>query len=199
MARTSQTLSLFNALVLGLLLPILALPVHAAGWRIDQLMSALARGSNGTATFTERKYLAVVDIPVDSSGELRFIPPDRLEKHTLKPVPEAMVLDGNTLTIERRNQKHVLQLQDYPGVAGMIGSIRATLAGDRKGLEQVYRLALSGTAEQWSLRLTPHDPGVARVVMQIRIEGSQDEVRMVEIEQADGDHSTMTIHKAGGS
>jgi hypothetical protein len=171
----------------------------AANWSLDQLMSALAHGGNGMATFTERKYLAVVDIPVDSSGELRFVAPDRLEKRTLKPSVETMVLDGNTLTIERRNQKHVLQLQDYPGIAGMIGSIRATLAGDRKGLERVYQLRLNGTAEHWSLLLKPRDASVGRVVKQIQIEGRQDEVRSVEIEQGDGDRSVMTIHKAGSS
>lgn len=184
-------------LFLALSILILSQTAAAAGWSLDQLMSALAHGSPGKATFTERKYLAVVDIPVDSSGELRFVPPARLEKRTLKPVPEAMILDGDNLTIERRNQKHQLQLQDYPGIAGMIGSIRATLAGDKKELERVYQLRLNGTEDHWSLQLTPRDPNVRRVVDQIRIDGSGDEVRTVDIQQADGDHSVMTIRKAG--
>lgn len=186
-------------LFLALSILILSQTAAAAGWSLDQLMSALAHGSPGKATFTERKYLAVVDIPIDSSGELRFIPPDRLEKRTLKPSPETMLLDGDTLTLERGSRKQVLQLQDYPGVAGMIGSIRATLAGDRKALEKVYHLKLDGTAEHWSLLLTPRDAKVAQVVSEIRIEGRRDEVRSVEIEQAGGDHSVMTIRKAGTS
>lgn len=188
-------------LVLCLLftLAVVGRPAGAAAWGLDQLMAALAHGANGRATFTERKYLAVVDIPIDSSGELRFVPPDRLEKRTLKPSPETMLLDGDTLTLERGNRKQVLQLQDYPGVAGMIGSIRATLAGDRKALEKVYHLKLDGTAEHWSLLLTPRDAKVAQVVSEIRIEGRRDEVRSVEIEQAGGDHSVMTIRKAGTS
>jgi outer membrane lipoprotein-sorting protein len=186
-------------LCLALSLTLAGRPASAAAWGLDQLMTALAHGANGTATFTERKYLAVVDIPIDSSGELRFIPPDRLEKHTLKPSPETMLLDGDTLTLERGSRKQVLQLQDYPGISGMIGSIRATLAGDRKALEKVYRLKLDGTAERWSLLLTPRDAKVAQVVREIHIEGRRDEVRSIEIQQAGGDRSVMTIRKAGAS
>jgi len=106
-----------------------------------------------------------------------------------------MVLDGDTLTLERGKRKHVLQLKDYPEVAGMIESIRGTLAGDRKALERVYHLALDGGHERWTLVLTPLDPKVGAVIARIRMEGVRDEVRSVEILQADGDSSLMTIDK----
>jgi hypothetical protein len=106
-----------------------------------------------------------------------------------------MVLDGDTLTLERGRRKHVLQLKDYPEVAGMIESIRATLAGDRKALERVYHLALDGGNERWTLVLTPLDPKVGAVIARIRMEGVEDVVRSVEILQADGDSSLMTIEK----
>jgi len=47
------------------------------------------------------------------------------------------------------------QLRAYPEVAGMIESLRATLAGDRQALERVYRLSLAGTSDDWTLELTP--------------------------------------------
>lgn len=169
--------------------------VQAAPLSIAQLMAALAKHPQGAATFTEKKYLAILDQPVESSGELLFIAPSRLEKRTLKPRPETMVLDGDTLTLERGQRKHILQLKDYPEVAGMIESIRATLAGDRKALEQVYQLALDGDNERWTLVLTPLDPKVGAVITRIRMEGVKDVVRSVEIIQADGDRSLMTIEK----
>ena len=61
----------------------------------------------------------MLDQPVESSGELLFIAPDRLEKRTLKPKPETMVLDGDTLTLERGQRKRVLHLKDHPEVAGL--------------------------------------------------------------------------------
>ncbi|MDP2028293.1 MAG: LolA-related protein [Thiobacillus sp.] len=177
-------------------LALLASPiVQAAPLSIAQLMDGLAKHPQGAATFTEKKTISILEQPVESSGELLFIAPARLEKRTLKPKPETMVLDGDTLTLERGRRKHVLQLKDYPEVAGMIESIRATLAGDRQALERVYHLALDGSAERWTLVLTPLDPKVGAVIARIRMEGVKDMVRSVEITQADGDSSLMTIEK----
>jgi outer membrane lipoprotein-sorting protein len=169
--------------------------VQAAPLTIAQLMAGLAKNPQGAATFTEKKTISILDQPVESSGELLFIAPARLEKRTLKPRPETMVLDGDTLTLERGQRKHVLQLRDYPEVAAMIESIRATLAGDRKALERVYHLALDGGTERWTLVLTPLDPKVGAVIARIRMEGVKDVVRSVEILQADGDSSLMTIEQ----
>jgi outer membrane lipoprotein-sorting protein len=168
---------------------------HAAPLSIGQLMAALAKNPQGAATFTEKKFIAILEQPIESSGELLFIAPARLEKRTLKPKPETMVLDGDILTLERGRRKHVLQLKDYPEVAAMIESIRATLAGDRKALERVYHLALDGGNERWTLVLTPLDPRVGAVIARIRMEGGRNVVRSVEILQADGDRSLMTIEK----
>lgn len=169
---------------------------QAAQFSIGELMAALAAGTYGVAAFTEKKYISILDLPVDSSGELVFSPPGRLEKRTLTPRVETLVLDGDTLTIVREAHKHVMQLKDYPEVAGMILGIRATLAGDRKALESAYRLDLEGTRDRWSLVLTPLDPRVAFVIARIRMEGTQDEVRTVEILLADGDRSVMNIRKS---
>jgi hypothetical protein len=111
---------------------------------------------------------------------------------------ETLVLDRDVLTVERQMQRHVLQLKDYPEVAGMTESIRATLAGDRQALERAYRLTLEGSRNRWTLVLTPLDTRVASVVARIRMEGTRDEVRTVEILQADGDRSVMSVQRATG-
>lgn len=170
---------------------------EAAALEVAELMATLARSTHGAATFTEKKYLAILDAPVESSGELRFVPPARLEKLTLKPSRERLVLDGDVLTVERGRRTHVLALKDYPEVAGMIESIRATLAGDRSALERVYQLSVSGSRARWSLALVPLDARIGRVVARVRIDGAEGDVRTVEILQADGDRSVMTVEKAG--
>ena len=57
---------------------------------------------------------------MESSGELSYVAPDRLEKRTLKPKPESMVLDGGTLTLERGGRKRSLPLADYPEVGAFV-------------------------------------------------------------------------------
>lgn len=178
-----------------LLSGMLVQPAWATDWTLDQLMQSLAKNRQGRASFVEKKTVAVLDRPVESSGELLYIAPSRLEKKTIKPKAESLILDGDTLTIERGNKKHTLQLQDYPEVAGLIDSIRGTLAGDRKALERFFKLDLSGDAKQWTLVLLPHDERVAQTVQMIRITGRRDDVRAIDILHTNGDRSSMTIER----
>jgi len=160
---------------------------------LDQLMSLLARRQHGHVSFVEQHFLAVLDRPVESSGELLYDAPDRLEKRTLKPKPESLVLQHGVITARRGHRTYVLNLSDYPQIVPLIDSIRATLAGDRASLERIFNVAFDGDLEHWTLLLVPYDPKVVKSVKQIRIEGTQDAIHSVEIQQADGDRSLLTI------
>jgi hypothetical protein len=176
----------------GLLIGLLCSPVHAA-WDVAQLMQSLAQNKSGRASFVEKKYLAVLEQPVESSGELLYTAPDRLEKRTLKPRPESMLIENGTLTVERGKRRMVLRMQDYPELAAFTESIRGTLAGDIAALRRVYNLELDGSPERWTLTLRPVETRMLAVVQRIRIGGSNAEVKTIEIEQADKDRSVMTI------
>jgi hypothetical protein len=181
-------------LILSLAFAACMAPVsYADEWDIDQLMRTLAQTRSGHASFIEKKSIAILEKPVESSGELFYTAPDRLEKRTLKPKAESMLLDHGTLTIEQKGKKHVLQLQSYPEIAAFIDSIRGTLAGDRKALERTYKLDLEGDEQNWTLTLLPLDAKMKKVVERIRISGGRNELRNIEINQADGDSSLMTI------
>ncbi|CAB3768523.1 acyltransferase [Burkholderia puraquae] len=174
-----------------------AVPAQAAdtspAWTLDRLMSTLAQHKSGRATFTETKYLSIATQPVESSGELVFVAPDHLEKHTLSPKPEHLVVDGDMLTVERNNRKYTLALARYPELGAFIDSIRATLAGNRFALEQVYKVALAGRGDGWTLTLTPLDSRMLKVVSAITLDGTRDVLRSVAIRQADGDRSVMHL------
>ena len=164
----------------------------APAWNLDRLMSTLAQHKSGRATFTETKTLSIATQPVESSGELVFVAPDHLEKHTLAK-PEHLVVDGDMLTVERNNRKFTLALARYPELGAFIDSIRATLAGNRFALEQVYKVALAGRGDDWTLTLTPLDSRMLKVVSTITLDGTRDVLRSVAIRQADGDRSVMRL------
>ena len=197
MIRTPWPRRPFSLLFAGLLAAVMAASSHAADWDMDQLMRTLAQTRSGQARFVEKKTLAILEQPVESSGELLYTAPDRLEKRTIKPKPETMVVQGDSLEIDRGRQKIKLQLQEYPELAAFIDSIRGTLAGDRKALERSYQLSLEGSAQSWTLRLVPVGSKMKQVVALIRITGTRDELRSIDVTQVDGDRSLMLIEKAG--
>lgn len=165
----------------------------AATWDLVRLMESLAANPGGRATFEETKYLSMLEAPLQSSGELLYRRPDRLEKRTLRPAPENLVLDGTELSVERAGQRISLRLGEHPEVAAFVESIRGTLAGDREALEGTYQLTLRGTEGNWSLLLVPRDPRMAALLDRILISGRQGQVRTVEIRRADGDRSVMIV------
>jgi len=160
---------------------------------LDRVMAALAQRKHGHVTFTERKFIALLERPVESSGELLYDAPDRLEKRTLKPRAESLVLQAGVVSARRGRRTYVLDLHQYPQILPFIESIRATLAGDRVALERVFQLEFSGSFSDWTLELAPHDAQLAGTVRQIRIAGGQDRVHTVEIREADGDRSVLSI------
>lgn len=174
---------------------LLAAPVRADS-DLDRIMSALARRQHGHVTFTEEKYIAMLEEPVKSSGELLYDAPGRLEKRTLRPKPESLVLQDGIVTVDRGRRHYALDLRQYPQIVPFIESIRATLAGDRAALERVFQLQLTGAFDAWTLTLKPQDATLSRTIGEIDITGAQDAIQRVEIREADGDRSVMTIGAA---
>jgi outer membrane lipoprotein-sorting protein len=167
--------------------------VSAAPLGVQELFDSLSRAKPGRATFHEKKFVALLDKPVESTGELVFTPPSRMEKRTTAPRAESVIVDGDVVTLERAGRKQSLRLREHPAIAVLIESMRATLAGDLASLTKTYSTALAGDAAQWRLTLRPLDPSLGTLVERLEIAGSNAQVRTVEIFQADGDRSVMTL------
>jgi hypothetical protein len=158
-----------------------------------QLMQQLAQRQHRHADFVERQFIAILDRPLEASGELFYDAPDHLEKRTLTPRSESLILDHGELSILRGKHTYALRLRDYPQIAPLVDSIRATLAGDLPALNRTYSLTFASSVDGWTLALVPRDAKLAGVIAKIRISGASDMIRVVEIQRAGGDHSVMTI------
>jgi hypothetical protein len=160
---------------------------------LDAVLARLAVRQHGHVEFIEQHFLAVLDHPIESSGDMRYDAPDRLEKRTLSPHPETLLLARGLLTLDRGKTHRVVDLHTYPQVQPFVESIRATLAGDRAALERLFTLEFVGSLPKWTLTLLPKDPRVKRTVAQVRIDGANDQLTKVEIRQPDGDRSVLTL------
>ena len=162
---------------------------------LAELMQRLAARRHGHAAFVERQFIAILKRPLESSGELFYDAPDRLEKRTLAPKPESLLLDQGTLSVRRGRRSVTLAVRDYPQIAPLIDSIRATLAGDQPALERSYAPTFAGGAAGWTLVLVPRDQKLAELIASIRIAGAADQVSEVVVQRQDGDRSVMTIRE----
>ena len=168
---------------------------ESSAWNLARLMYELAQVKTSQARFVERRYVGILTAPLESSGTLLYVAPDRLEKRTLSPRVESMLLEGDRLTLESEQPKRrrSIRLDDYPAVGVFVESIRSTLAGDLAALKRLFQLALEGDEQRWRLVLRPGEPNMQELVSEIRIGGSRGTIDSFEFLEPNGDHSTMTI------
>lgn len=186
---------MLRTLFMLLCLPALCHAEDASSWDMRQLMQGLAQVKEAKGKFVERKFLSVLNRPLESSGMLMFQAPAHLEKHTLTPKAESLVLDHGVLTIDSkaRNIKRTLVLQEYPAIWAFVESIRSTLAGDLPTLEHFYKIELEGNAAHWKMRLQPVELKVREVMREIRVSGHGNRVDSFETVESNGDHTLMTV------
>jgi hypothetical protein len=175
----------------------LVLAASARGDEIDTLMQMLARRPHGEVSFVEQHFMKLLSRPVESMGELRFDAPDRLEKRTLEPQAEDLVLEGDELRITRHGRTRTLSLADYPQIKPMIESIRATLAGDRPSLERLFEVHFVGDLERWTLVLVPRPGTNPARIREVQIDGAGEKLLTVEVRERDGDRSLLTLREHG--
>jgi hypothetical protein len=197
-------MSLRRAVVLPLILaaacaaPVMtALAQGAVPFDLAHLMAQFATVKSARAQFVERRYVHFLKAPLIAKGVLVFAAPNRLEKKTLEPTAEDMVIDGDTLTVERQGQTQTLSLSAYPQIGAFIEGIRATLTGDAALLQRIYETDLHGDVHGWQLQLQPRDPAMQAVVRSIAISGSGDVIDRIQTIEHDGDRTDMRITEDG--
>lgn len=168
---------------------------QGSDWSLGSLMNLLKQNGSMKARFVESKHVKVLDAPVESSGELSYIAPHRLEKKILKPRAEIMVLEGDVLSMERGNTKRSMNLSDHPEIGAMVQSMRAALGGDKAAMEKYFDASLSGTRQRWRLSLTPRSTKAMTGLRQIQMVGDDNYVHTIEVWLRDGDWSVMTIER----
>ncbi|NLD53724.1 MAG: outer membrane lipoprotein carrier protein LolA [Burkholderiaceae bacterium] len=160
---------------------------------LESILARIGGKSPREAEFTERKYLALLDAPVESSGLLRYVAPDRLERITRQPVAESMRLDGDLLVLERDGRTRTASTAQFPGVAALVGSLRDILAGNADALRRRFKVVVQGDAARWQIDLLPSDSDMAKLVNRVTLRGRDDRLEEVETLQSDGDRAVMTL------
>jgi hypothetical protein len=183
----------------ALLLPaclLWARPSAAGDDLLAAVMAGLAQVPVRRSIFQEEKTLAAVDGVLRSSGTLLYRRPGHLEKRTLDPEAELLVVDGQYLSITAgQDAPRVVDLDRQPELRALVDTVRAPLAGDLPTLERLFQVRADGSMAAWRLSLSPA-PRLARFVRAVTIDGAGAEVRSIDVVQANGDEQRMTIQPA---
>lgn len=163
---------------------------------LPELMISFAGKKERSARFKEEKFLKILNKPLRSEGILRFRAPDYLEKITLKPKKERLVLNNEFVTISgQHNKPKTFSLDDYPPLRELLNGIRFILSGNLDALTKYYDLDLKGNCNQWSLILIPISASALEIMDRFVILGREENIQKITWVESNGDFTIMTIEK----
>lgn len=163
----------------------------ALAWDAAEVITSLRTDGPRAAAFTEIKYLQALEHPLRLEGEVRFTPPDGMEKHVTSPYDEQMSVKDGWLRLQRGKKSRELALEKHPVARSFVMAFTATLAGDHASLAQHYEIELAGEPRDWQLTLVPKDEVLRDKVSLIEVKGNTDILQSFETRQPGGDRSIM--------
>lgn len=185
------------------LLMVLAFSSAYGGEELDRLLQSFASLKQHEAGFIEAKHSSILTQVLEARGRLKFEAPDKLIKETLRPMHETLVADGNTLQMERvengKSRIRSTSLRSAAAIAPFIIGLRATFSGDRKQLEEYFKVLFVGDVSRWRLQLQPRNTGGEEEdfadgqISKIEISGSTTQISEINVSQANGDWTKLTL------
>lgn len=162
---------------------------------IGRLAEIISGVPDHTASFRETRRLTLLSEPVELEGTLVFRAPDHLEKHTLAPQREDLVVDGGWVTVSLPGQNNEMQfnIADDPVLQGLLFSLQKLLNGEPSELTDLFAVEAWGSAVGWTLRLKPKMPEMQKRVQAVRVKGEGRWIRTLELWETSGDYMIMTI------
>ena len=193
----------FFSLRQGLLcMALLACANLALADSMDTLTSFLKNTKSGRADFTQvvtppAKAGQTVSRSKTSSGEFAFIRPARFRFDYLKPFPQVIVADGQTLWLYDADLEQVTARKQAQALGSTPAALIAT-AVDVASLQKEFSLEAQADADglQW-VQATPknRESTIQSVRMGLRVEGAQVSLAKLEIFDAMGQRSVLSFER----
>lgn len=173
------------------LLPIAAL---AANPDLAQtILARMARRDSAQTPFIEVSYRGMLDRPLVTSGQMKWLGGDKLERDVEKPYQAIARIGDGQMSVERAGHPaQTVPISRAPQMAAIIAGFRALLGGDTAALSRDFDVRAAGNPARWVLTLTPRAGELKHRVQSIVMDGRNDAPRCMTLTEADGD-TTITL------
>ncbi|WP_130927393.1 outer membrane lipoprotein carrier protein LolA [Pseudomonas sp. Sample_14] len=171
-------------------LTLLAVSSWANAFDLQQLSEQLAKPDVIHGQFIQEKHLRALTQPLISKGSFVLAKNHGLLWLLKTPLQQDYRITANG--IARRDSNGWQLLPNKSAGAEQNRLFLAVLQGDSSGLQRDFELALSGTAQQWQLTLTPRSMLLKQVFKQINIDGGA-LVQTIELLETQGDSTLLRM------
>lgn len=156
---------------------------------LTDLTQTLQQPANVQGAFTQQRYLKSLTKPMTTSGAFTLVPKKGLLWQMQKPFDTTLRVRADGI-MQWTGSAWTNPNANKLGQNRQIQLFLDLLGGNTQGLEKQFNLSLSGTAQQWTLQLTPKTAITRQIFTRIDISGDS-VVRKIELHEKQGDRTVM--------
>ncbi len=140
---------------------------------LKRVLAELGAHSSVRAEFTQDRENPALAQPQRSQGQLLFVAGQGMLWQVTQPYRETLALtDSRTARIDDKGQQQIVRNGDR-GVTQVSQMLQSMLTGKPDEALRQFNIESSGTPSQWTLRFTPRQDRMARVLRAIELSGNQ--------------------------
>jgi hypothetical protein len=176
--------------LIGFYFAVLSLPLLGAA-PLANIQSMLAKPRVLCGRFDQKKQLVGLRNAVSSSGRFCVVADKGVLWRSLHPFPNTLRLTRDEI-VQLRGDRVALRLdaKQEPSVRLINTILFALLAGDLAALEKLFEVDGSIQNNAWSVTLKAREPGLAKAIGSIALEGGA-YVRSITIHEPSGDRTSI--------
>ena len=157
------------------------------------ILSRMAKPGAAQTEFIEVSYRGMLDRPLVTSGTMKWLGGDRLERDIEKPYKAVAKIGDGRMSVQRGNGAvQAMPIARAPQMAAILSGFRALLGGDITQVSRDFEVKAAGNEARWVMSLTPRSGELKSRVQSIVIDGRDDAPRCMTLNESDGD-TTITL------
>lgn len=160
---------------------------------LPELFSAIAAQSQNSVQYEERKHVSYLEQPLTSNGTLLYEPPDTIIRTQMYPDKTIFSVIGSEIAMQSGSRRKVLNIDRVPMMQAFRQAMRGVLDGNLAMIADFASLTPKGTISEWEFELKPKNKALAKAVRNIIFRGQHGAITEIEINEANGDWSVMTL------
>jgi hypothetical protein len=184
-------LSAVLLLGIGVSTTVMAPPVASAAEAVtvDELLAGFAKMPGLYADFRQESHFGLLAEPLVDTGTIHFAD-GRLARRTVAPTPSVVVMDSRGIEFGDGTKSERIDLDGKPAVRQFVDAFTKIFAGDRPGLEALYRIEfMPGEGRSWTLTLVPKVSPMDEIIAKVIVTGTELRISTMRVVERNGDET----------
>ncbi len=162
---------------------------------VDVLMEGFATMPGLYADFRQEVHFGMLARPLVDEGTLHFSD-GRLARRTLVPALSVVVIDADGIEFGDSKGSERIDLDGKPAVRQFVDAFTMIFAGDRGGLERLYRIEfVPGEGRTWTMNLIPKVSPMDKVIDRVEVSGVDLAITKMRVLEHGGDETVTSFSK----